>query len=145
MNKSGRVPESLRKLAAERAANCCEYCLSQQRFAPDPFCAEHIVPRALSGPTNSENLAWSCLGCNSLKHTHISGVDPGTGHEVALFHPRQDQWTSHFVWDAEYVRVIGVTPKGRATVHALQLNREPLLNLRRILRAADLHPPSHVR
>jgi hypothetical protein len=100
------------------------------------------VPRALLGATTSENLAWSCFGCNGLKNVRTTGVDPGTGQTVALFHPRQEKWDSHFAWDADYIRVVGLTATGRATVDALQLNREALLNMRRVLRAAGLHPPS---
>ena len=37
--------------------------------------------------------------------------------------------------------VVGMTPSGRATVMALQLNRPGLVNLRRILAAAGEHPP----
>jgi hypothetical protein len=37
--------------------------------------------------------------------------------------------------------ILGVTPVGRATVDTLQLNREALVNLRRVLVAAGEHPP----
>jgi hypothetical protein len=40
--------------------------------------------------------------------------DPHTREEVALFHPRLDSWLAHFRWDG--VRVVGVTPTGRAAV-----------------------------
>lgn len=145
MSSKGRVPPSLRRLVSERAQHCCEYCLSHQPFAPDPFCAEHIIPRAASGHTSPENLAWSCIGCNGLKHVRTDDVDPGTGKTVPLFHPRHERWDSHFTWDADYVRVVGHTPVGRATVDALRLNRQALVNIRRVLRAAGLHPPPCVR
>ncbi len=37
--------------------------------------------------------------------------------------------------------VIGLSPTGRATVSKLQLNREPVVNFRRILIKAGEHPP----
>ena len=37
--------------------------------------------------------------------------------------------------------MIGITPCGRATVDALQLNRESVVNFRRILVAMGEHPP----
>jgi hypothetical protein len=37
--------------------------------------------------------------------------------------------------------IVGLTPTGRATIEALKLNREPLVNLRRLLYAAGEHPP----
>jgi hypothetical protein len=58
-----------------------------------------------------------------------------------LFHPRQQQWNEHFAWVAEGDRIIGLTPTGRATVKALQLNRDALLHTRRIWVALGLHPP----
>ena len=63
---------------AARAHFCCEYCLSQIAYSPDPFSVDHI--------------------------------------------------------DA-------LTPKGRATVARLQLNREGVVNLRRLLRRIGKHPP----
>jgi hypothetical protein len=36
---------------------------------------------------------------------------------------------------------IGLTPTGRATVERLQLNREGVVNLRRVLRTIGQHPP----
>jgi hypothetical protein len=38
--------------------------------------------------------------------------------------------------------MIGLTPVGRATIDRLQLNREGVINLRRILRAIEEHPPA---
>jgi hypothetical protein len=58
-----------------------------------------------------------------------------------LFNPRQQKWGEHFNWSENFTRIIGLTPTGRATVVSLQLNREELLNFRRILFAAGEHPP----
>jgi hypothetical protein len=38
--------------------------------------------------------------------------------------------------------VIGTTPTGRATVEELKLNRDGVVNLRRVLVVVQLHPPS---
>jgi hypothetical protein len=38
--------------------------------------------------------------------------------------------------------IIGLTPIGRTTVEALQLNREGVVNLRRVLYAMGEHPPA---
>jgi hypothetical protein len=38
------------------------------------------------------------------------------------------------------LEIIGLTPTGRATVSALQLNRAEVINLRRILFAVGEHP-----
>jgi hypothetical protein len=50
--------------------------------------------------------------------------DPLTGVTVALFHPRKQNWQEHFRWDESEESIIGVTPTGRATVVALDLNNE---------------------
>jgi hypothetical protein len=60
---------------------------------------------------------------------------------VRLFHPRRDRWADHFAWTDDGTRILGLTPTGRATVEALRLNREPLVNLRRVLVQAGEHPP----
>jgi len=45
------------------------------------------------------------------------------------------------MWNDEYATMQGITPTGRATVVALRLNREGLVNLRRVLYAMGEHPP----
>jgi hypothetical protein len=60
---------------------------------------------------------------------------------VPLFHPRNQPWSDHFSWNDDFTIIIGITPTGRATVETLSLNREGLVNLRRILYQAGEHPP----
>jgi hypothetical protein len=38
--------------------------------------------------------------------------------------------------------ILGITPKGRATVDALDMNHEGIINLRRLLHEAGAHPPA---
>ena len=123
-----------------RAASCCEYCRSQERYATQPFSAEHSVPRRDGGRTTVENLTLAYQGCNNHKYTKTTATDPLSGVMVPLFHPRRQRWLDHFAWDSTYT-VVGLTPTGRATVEALQLNRPGLVNRRRILFAAGEHPP----
>jgi len=47
-----------------------------------------------------------------------------------------------FAWNADFTLIIGLTPTGCATVETWQLNREGLINLRRVLCAMGEHPPS---
>jgi hypothetical protein len=125
-----------------RAGGCCEYCRSQDAFSPQSFSAEHVAPRSRGGATSLENLAWSCQGCNAHKYAKTHGWDAATGRKAALFHPRIDRWREHFVWGNDATMMMGTTPTGRATVEELQLNRAPVMNLRRVLVNAGLHPPS---
>lgn len=136
-----RVTAAQRRIVFERARGCCEYCRSQARFATQAFAAEHIIPRQAGGRTELDNLALSCLGCNSHKYTKIEAQDPETGQMVPLFHPRRQTWSEHFAWSDDLSHIMGQTPTGRATVKALRLNRPELVNLRRVLHAVEEHPP----
>jgi hypothetical protein len=136
-----RVAEQQRRAVVERAGGCCEYCQSQAKFATQPFAVEHIMPLSRGGKTVLDNLALACQGCNNHKYTKVEGIDPITGNLAPLYHPRQQKWQDHFSWSRDYTLVIGLTPTGRATVQALQLNREGLVNLRRMLYEVGEHPP----
>lgn len=136
-----RVTAQQKKAVAERANGCCEYCRSQVRFAIQPFSIEHIIPRSAGGETVLDNLALSCQGCNNHKYNKTEGRDPVSGDTVPLYHPRKQRWSNHFAWNDDFTRIIGLTPTGRSTVEALQLNREGVVNLRRVLYAMGEHPP----
>lgn len=64
-----------------------------------------------------------------------------TGEIAPLYHPRQQKWGEHFAWNEDFTHIVGLTPTGRATVEALQLNRDGVVSLRRVLYAAGEHPP----
>ena len=136
-----RPTKEQREQVVTRAKACCEYCLSQLRFSTDSFSVDHIVPHSVGGTTTLDNLALSCQGCNNHKYNKTTALDPVTGRTVALYHPRQQNWFEHFAWDGELTHIIGLTPTGRATVIALDLNRDGVVNLRRVLRVVDEHPP----
>jgi len=135
------MTEAERRIVYSRAQYCCEYCLSQALLSHDDFAVEHIQPRALDGTDDLSNLALSCQGCNNRKFTAIEAEDPVTGVIAPLYNPREQQWADHFSWSADYGQMEGITPTGRATVARLDLNRSPLVNLRRVLYAAGHHPP----
>lgn len=132
----------MRRIVAERALGYCEYCRCPSQFATESYTVEHIKPRHAGGETILENLAWSCLGCNAHKHTKTQGFDRETEERVALYHPRQQIWRKHFKWNGDFTQAIGKTPCGRVTIEALHLNRSGVVNLRRLLVAAGLHPPA---
>ena len=135
-----RVSDRERKIIAERADFCCEYCHSQERFATQLFSVEHIIPRSRGGKTVPENLALSCQGCNAHKYTKTEGYDPVSRTFVPLYHPREHKWDEHFRWNNDFSMIAGMTPTGRATVECLKLNREGLVSLRQVLYAMGRHP-----
>ncbi len=137
-----RVGAKHRRVVLERARGACEYCRSPVKYSVQSFSVEHIIPRAKGGDHLLDNLALACQGCNGHKHVKTEVTDPITSKEAALFHPRRQKWKDHFVWSDDFTYIIGRTPTGRATVEALQLNREGLLNLRRLLHPVGEHPPS---
>jgi 5-methylcytosine-specific restriction endonuclease McrA len=97
-----RIPTALRQEIAQRAKHRCEYCRCPDEFSPDSFTVDHIKPRQLGGATTTENLAWACFGCNGRKYTRTVYADPKTGQEIALFNPRQQNWTEHFDWGEDF-------------------------------------------
>ena len=105
---------------------------------------DHIVPVAAGGSTTRENLWLACRPCNEFKGTHTHAEDPETSEIVPLFNPRTQKWHTHFAWNDDKTRIIGLTPTGRATVTALQLNRSILVKARRRWVMAGWHPPQEL-
>lgn len=135
------VTSEERQVVANRAQNCCEYCKSQVQYSTASFVIEHVIPVSKGGKTDLENLAFACSGCNAHKYNKTEATDPTDGKSVPLFHPRQDRWNEHFAWSRDYTKIIGITPKGRATIKALFLNRAGLVNIRGVLCLSGKHPP----
>lgn len=102
---------------------------------------EHILPRSLGGTDNRENLAASCYRCNEFKGAKTHAVDPETSQLVSLFLPRTQTWREHFTWVNGGTHIAGTTPTGRATVMALRLNNETIIEARVIWIEAGWHPP----
>ena len=128
-------------LEYERAKHCCEYCISQQKYSPDYFSVEHVIPRVKKGNDALYNLTYSCLACNNHKFTATEAIDPVSGSLCPLYNPRLDRWEDHFCWSADYSQLLGITPTGRATIEKLRLNRPYVINLRVVLAAIKKHPP----
>lgn len=137
---SSTLNPKLKAVVAERAGYCCEYCKSPADYCPDPFSVEHIHPRSQEGPADPENLAYSCQGCNGHKFVAITATDPISGEVVPLFHPRIHVWSGHFGWEDDSTIVRGLSAIGRASVERLKLNRETVVNLRRLLRTIGNYP-----
>lgn len=138
---AGFVPKSLRQRVAEQARHRCGYCLTTELLIGAPMEIEHIIPLALGGRTEENNLWLACSLCNQHKGIRMIAPDPLTDEFVPLFNPRHQRWLDHFTWSTDFERVLGMTAIGRATVTVIQLNRPLLVRSRRIWVAAGLHPP----
>jgi hypothetical protein len=124
---------------ATRAGRRCEYCRLPTRGQVATFPIDHVIPRHAGGTTALDNLALTCPHCNAHKWTAVQEPDPDTGQPVRLFHPRQDVWEEHFAWAGGGV-LAGLTPVGRATVAALQMNAPDMIELRALLVELGLFP-----
>lgn len=120
-----------REAVRQRAAGACEYCRRPQTSSEFRFHIEHIIPRVHGGRDGDDNLALACPACNLYKGPNLAAVDPETRQTSRLYHPRTDEWATHFAFrDA---RIVGLTPIGRATVNLLLMNDPTRLRVRQML------------
>ena len=141
-------PKALHESVRQRAQSQCEYCHYPELLSSAPLSIDHIQPQSLGGSDDLNNLALACRRCNERRYNFITGIDPETETEVALFNPRQQQWSDHFIWSADALQIIGKTAMGRATCNRLDLNderrEEPFIqNARQQWVAGGLHPPKN--
>jgi hypothetical protein len=136
------VPVALWRQVRADAGRRCGYCRSSEALTGMPLEIEHIIPEAAGGPTVRENLWLACHRCNEYKGDRTQASDPLTRERVALFNPRTQRWRDHFVWSPDGALVVGLTPSGRATVEALRLNNEHVVEARRFWVEAGWHPPA---
>lgn len=138
---SGYIPVELRRQVADRAKGYCAYCRSAEHLMGVTFEVDHIIPDASGGRTVLENLCLSCPVCNRAKAQRLLVTDPLTQELVPLFHPVADEWHRHFQWTENGNQLLGLTPIGRATIVALRMNREAIIQLRSYWNILGLHPP----
>jgi hypothetical protein len=133
------IPAHLRHQVIARAQNRCEYCGLSQAGQEASFHVDHVVPLQAGGPTLLKNLALACASCSLRKGARQAAPDPQTGTQAPLFNPRCDAWRLHFRW--EEMKLVGITPTGRATVSALKCNRPLALAIRQEEALRGRHPP----
>ena len=135
------IPAALRRRITEEARHRCGYCLSAEWVIGAPMEIDHIVPEALGGSTEQENLWLACSLCNDHKSNRIAALDSVSGEIVRLFDPRHQIWAEHFMWNESGDRIIGLSAIERATVIALNLNRPALVRARQLWILIGVHPP----
>ncbi len=134
------IPAGLRQQVIERAGGRCEYCQTPRAIVIE-MAVDHIVPVAAGGETTIDNLCLACISCNARKLDFQEAVDPESGETALLFNPRTQRWEAHFRWEEDGVRLVGLTPVGRAAVERLRMNRPLLVEARRLWVEAGWHPP----
>lgn len=141
---SRQISEEVRARIRTQAKNQCGYCRSLQKYVLGVLEIEHIIPKALGGTDDEENLWLSCRLCNSFKGIQTHGQDPITNRKAKLFNPRQQKWSRHFTWTNNDTHIMGQTACGRATVLALQLNNAYAVTVRQAWVSVGWHPPTEV-
>lgn len=134
------IPDELRQQVIERANGRCEYCQAPLVIVVEME-IDHIIPQSAGGQTNLDNLCLACVGCNGYKLAFQTAEDPDTREVVPLFNPRTQHWKDHFTWVDNGTLVVGLTPVGRATAARLRMNRERMIEARRLWVQAGWHPP----
>jgi len=135
------LPADLREQLLAADDRRCVYCLTTEANTGQPMTIDHIIPEAQGGLTTFGNLCFACRRCNEFKGSTTTAPDPLTDEFVPLFHPRTQTWSDHFAWDASGMHVIGLTAIGRATVLALNMNNELIVDARRRWVSVGWHPP----
>jgi len=137
-----KITESIRHQVRQRANQLCEYCHASEKWQYVLYTVDHVIPLSQNGQDTLDNLALACFHCNRRKGTKTTAIDPLSGLEMPLFNPRQSAWSEHFIWSMDRLSIMGLTPTGRATVLALDLNRERIMNIRAADLAVGRHPPA---
>lgn len=130
-------PDTIRRVR-ERAAGRCEYCLLPSGLHPGPFQVDHIIAKQHGGTGSLDNLALACMHCNRYKGPNVAGIDSETGALTPLFHPRIDDWNSHFRPNG--AEIIALSATGRVTVSVLFMNDPDVVWLRSTLLAENASP-----
>ncbi len=134
------VSGKLRQKIIEQARNRCGYCLGEQRYIFAPLEIDHILPIALDGTDDEQNLWLACRLCNSHKGIQTHGIDSITKKRTPLFNPRKQNWKRHFRIE-NGIKIVGKTAIGRATVYALQMNNQIAITVRENWVIAGWYPP----
>lgn len=140
------INRAIQGLVRERAKFLCEYCHSSEEAGAAQFEIDHILPKSLGGADDSDNLALACQRCNAYRYNFTTGLDPQTQETLPLFNPRKLRWADHFIWTADGLRLIGITPVGRATCARLdfnddQHNKGAIVKARQLWIKGGWHPP----
>jgi len=127
-------------VVALRAQRRCEYCRAPEDIFNFHFEVDHILPVALGGTNDLDNLALACPACNLYKSNARTGFDSETQAETSLFHPRHDLWNDHCRVEAQSGLIEGLTPVGRATVSRLRINHPDQIEARLLWVELNLFP-----
>jgi hypothetical protein len=136
-----KLSKAIREQVRQRAGYLCEYCHTNERWQYVRFTIDHLAAVSEGGADDPNNLALACFHCNRRRSNKQFAIDSETGEIVPVFNPRIHQWSVHFIWSANTLRIIPLSATGRATLELLELNRERILLIRAADVSANRHPP----
>jgi hypothetical protein len=121
------ISPEIRELVRRRAHHACEYCGVSEIEAGGELTIDHFQPLSKGGTDDLSNLIYCCHRCNLYK----SDYWPKTSNGLPLWNPRQEPPDIHFLTldDGKYVSLTSI---GEFTLSRLNLNREALVEHRRI-------------
>lgn len=135
------ISATRRQRVAKESRFRCAYCLTSQHIIGPLLEIDHIIPEARGGTSDEANLVLACPLCNSHKGPRTEAIYPLSKTRAKLFNPRKDEWQVHFEWVKEGTVIDGKTPKGRATVMALNMNHPDVVAARQLWATVGWHPP----
>jgi hypothetical protein len=136
------LPAELRQQLVAVDDQRCAYGQTTEANTGQPLVVDHIIPEAQDRQTTFDNLCFACRRCNECQGPTTRREEPLTDEGVRIFHPRQHAWIDHFAWDAAGIRLLGLTAIGRATIIALDINNEVIVDARRRWVGVGWHPPA---
>jgi hypothetical protein len=136
-----KIPAEIRRRVAAMSQHRCGYCLTAQEFTAMPMQIEHLIPLAEGGSNDESNLWLACPLCNGAKSAQTHHLDPISQENALLYNPRHQAWEAHFKWSEDGTHILGITPTGRCTILALNMNNEFVVRARRRWVMAGWHPP----
>ncbi|MCP4360816.1 MAG: HNH endonuclease [Chloroflexi bacterium] len=142
MSKS-YIPRSLRRQTIKTFGKRCAYCHSPTAITGARLVVDHIIPEAEGGQTIADDLCVACHSYNEFKGYRARFQDQITRETVLLFHPHHQRWREHFAWSEDGSLVVGLTPTGRATVLALNMNHPDIVEARHRWVAVGWLPPTN--
>jgi len=123
--------ESIRRAYQYR----CGYCGVHENEAGSLLEIDHFRPRSMGGGSELDNLVYCCSACNRRKGDFWPGAELATAQR--LLHPHRDNLAEH-LYEQLDGRMSALTDTGAFHIERLQLNRSPLVTLRRTRREVTL-------
>jgi hypothetical protein len=120
--------QETREIVRHSYQHRCGYCGVHEEEAGSLLELDHFQPRSAGGGDEVANLVYCCPTCNRRKGDFWPSSSSLSTHR--LLHPQRDDLPTHFHEQIDGW-VVALTEIGAFHIERLQLNRPPLVALRR--------------